>query len=117
MKIRRPLHSKFFWLFAAAAVVALLFDEQVAVLYVLATLAMSGVLLVVAFSNLEARDAEMQAARAIREDAAVMSTRSRHLLREKKSRARSAAQAEGKELNDHWSLPGSPFGRTLEKGF
>ena len=53
---------KFFWLFAATAVVALLFDEQVAVLYVLATLAMSGLLVVVAFSNLEARDAEMQAA-------------------------------------------------------
>lgn len=68
MKIRRPLHSKFFWLLAAAAVVALLFDEQIAALYVLATLAMSGLLLVVAFSNLEARDAEMQAA-AIREDA------------------------------------------------
>ena len=62
MKMRRPLHNKFFWLFAAAAVCALLFDEQVAVLYVLATLAMSGLLLVVAFSNLEARDAEMQAA-------------------------------------------------------
>ena len=62
MKTRRPLHSRFFWLFAAAAVVALLFDEQIAALYVLATLAMSGLLLVVAFSNLEARDAEMQAA-------------------------------------------------------
>ena len=62
MKIQRRHRRKFFWLFAAAAVCALLFDEQVAILYVLATLAMSGLLIVVAFSNLEARDAEMQAA-------------------------------------------------------
>jgi hypothetical protein len=44
----------------------LLFEEQTAVLYVLSTLAVCGLLFVVAFSNLEARDAEMQAA-AIRE--------------------------------------------------
>ena len=61
MKIRR-YRRKFFWLFAAAAVAALLFDEQVAALHVLATLAMSGLLIAVAFSNLEGRDAEMQAA-------------------------------------------------------
>ena len=61
MKLQRH-RRKFFWLFAAAAVAALLFDEQVAALYVLATLAMSGLLIAVAFSNLEARDAEMQAA-------------------------------------------------------
>ena len=66
MKLQRRLRSKFFWLFAAAAVAALLFDEQIAVLYVLATLAMCALLIAVAFSNLEARDAEMHAA-AIRE--------------------------------------------------
>jgi len=37
----------------------LLYWEQVAVLYVLSTLAMSALLLVVAFSNLEARDKEL----------------------------------------------------------
>jgi len=58
MKIQRRHRRKLFWLFAAAAVVALLFTEQVAVLYVLSTLAICGLMLVVAFSNLEARDAE-----------------------------------------------------------
>jgi len=62
MKIQRRRRRKFFWLFAAAAVCALLFGEQVAVLYVLSTLAVCGLLFVVAFSNLEARNAEMQAA-------------------------------------------------------
>jgi len=66
--IQRRYRRKFFWLFAAAAVCALLFTEQVAVLYVLSTLAICGLMIVVAFSNLEARDAEMQAA-AIREAA------------------------------------------------
>ena len=80
MKIQRRRRRKFFWLFAAAAVCALLFGEQVAVLYVLSTLAMCGLLIVVAFSNLEARDAEMQAA-AIREAADDMSTNSRDLSR------------------------------------
>jgi hypothetical protein len=72
LRLQRRRRRKFFWLFAAAAVAALLFDEQVAVLYVLATLAMCGLLIVVAFSNLEARDAEMQAD--IREEADNMST-------------------------------------------
>ena len=62
IRIQRQRRRKFFWLFAAAAVSASLFDEQVAVLYVLSTLAMCGLLIVVAFSNLEARDVEMQAA-------------------------------------------------------
>ena len=62
IRIQRRRRRKFFWLFAAAAVSALLFSDQVAVLYVLSTLAMCGLLIVVAFSNLEARDAEMQAA-------------------------------------------------------
>jgi len=57
-----------FWLFAAAAVCALLFEEQAAVLYVLATLATCGLLIVLAISNLEGRDAEVQAAVAIRAD-------------------------------------------------
>jgi hypothetical protein len=56
-----------------------LFEEQVAVLYVLSTLAICGLLIVVAFSNLEARDAEMAAA--IGEPADSMSTNSRELIR------------------------------------
>jgi hypothetical protein len=72
IKIQRRRVRKLFWLFAAAAVCALLFEEQAAVLYVLSTLAICGLLMVVAFSNLEARDAEMQTA-AIREAADEMS--------------------------------------------
>ena len=62
VRLQRRRRRKFFWLFAAAAVSAMLFAEQIAVLYVLSTLAMCGLLIVVAFSNLAARDAEMQAA-------------------------------------------------------
>jgi hypothetical protein len=62
MKIRERRRRKFFWLFAAAAVCALLYEEQIAVLYLLSTLAICGLMIVVAFSNLEARDVEMQAA-------------------------------------------------------
>ena len=80
MKRQRRHRRKLFWLFAAAAVVALLFTEQVAALYVLSTLAICGLMLVVAFSNLEARDAEMQAA-AIREASDEMTTKSRDLSR------------------------------------
>ena len=80
IRIQRQRRRRFFWLFAAAAVSALLFDEQVAVIYVLATLAMCGLLIVVAFSNLEARDAEMQVA-AIRDAADNISTNSRDLSR------------------------------------
>ena len=86
IRIQRRRRRKFFWLFAAAAVSALLFAEQIAVLYVLATFAMSGLLIVIAFSNLEARDAEMQAA-AIREAADDMSTKSRDLSRREKRAA------------------------------
>jgi hypothetical protein len=75
MKIQRQRRRKLFWLFAWLAVCALLFEEQVAVLYVLSTLAMCGLMIVVAFSSLEARDAEMQAV-AIREAADDMSTNS-----------------------------------------
>ena len=80
IKMKRRRRRKLFWLFAAAAVCALLFEEQVAVLYVLSTLAISGLMMVVAFSNLEARDAEMQTA-AIREAANEMSKNSRDLSR------------------------------------
>jgi hypothetical protein len=80
VSIQRRRRRKFFWLFAAAAVCALLYEEQVAVLYVLSTLAICGLMMVVAFSNLEARDAEMQAA-VIREGADEMSTNSRDLKR------------------------------------
>jgi hypothetical protein len=76
MKIKRRRRRKLFWLFAALAVSALLFEEQVAVLYVLSTLAICGLMIVVAFSNLEARDAEMQTA-AIRGAADEMSTNSK----------------------------------------
>jgi len=80
IRLQRRRRRKFFWLFAAAAVSALLFAEQIAVLYVLSTLAMCGLLIVVAFSNLEARDAEMQVA-AIREAADNISTNSTDLSR------------------------------------
>ncbi|MFN2407803.1 MAG: hypothetical protein ABR594_17290 [Pyrinomonadaceae bacterium] len=68
MKMQWRHRRKLFWLFVAAAVSALLLQEQVAVLYVLSTLAICGLMIVVAFSNLEARDAQMQTA-AIREAA------------------------------------------------
>jgi len=84
MKIQRRRVRKLFWLFAAAAVCALLFEEQAAVLYVLSTLATCGLLIVVAISNLEARDAEMQGG-AIRADD--MSTNFRDLSREKRRAA------------------------------
>ena len=80
IRLQRRRRRKFFWLFAAAAVSALLFNDQVAVLYVLSTLAMCGLLIAVAFSNLEARDAEMQAA-VITEDADDMSSSSKSLSR------------------------------------
>ena len=80
IRLQRRHRRKFFWLFALAAVSALLFAEQIALLYVLATFAMVGLLIVVAFSNLEAGDAEMQAA-AIREATDDMTTKSRDLSR------------------------------------
>ena len=62
IKIQRRRVRKLFWLFAAAAVCALLFEEQAAALYVLATLATCGMFVVVAISNLESRDAKMKVA-------------------------------------------------------
>jgi len=56
-------YRKFAWIFGSSAmVIALLYWEQVAVLYVLSTLAMCAVLLIVAFSNLEAKDNELHEA-------------------------------------------------------
>ncbi len=52
-------YRKFAWILGPTAiVVALLYWEQAAILYVLSTLVMCALLLVVAFSNLEARDKE-----------------------------------------------------------
>jgi hypothetical protein len=56
-------YRKFAWIFGTSAIViALLYWEQAAALYVLSTLAMCAVLLVVAFSNLEVRDKELHEA-------------------------------------------------------
>jgi len=86
MKIQRRHRRKLFWLFATLAVCALLFEEQVAVLYVLSTLAICGLMIVVAFSNLEARDTEMQTA-SIREAVDDMSKSSIDLSRGKRRAA------------------------------
>src|SRR5689334_11099647 len=85
MKIKRRRHRKLFWLFAAAAVSALLLEEQVAVLYVVLALAISGVMMVLAFSNLHAKE-EVQTA-AIREAVDDMSRYSRNLSRGKRRAA------------------------------
>ena len=61
LKLQRRRVRRYFWLFATAAVSALLFDKQVAVLFAIWTLTMSGLLIVEAFLYLEAKDAEMQA--------------------------------------------------------
>jgi peptidoglycan/LPS O-acetylase OafA/YrhL len=56
----RSGHRKFLWIFGGAfTICALLYWEQTALLYVLSTLAMCGLMLVVAFSNLEAKDKEI----------------------------------------------------------
>ena len=56
-------YRKFVWIFGSTAIViALLYWEQAAMLYVLSTLAMCVLLLVVAFSNLKARDKELHQA-------------------------------------------------------
>ena len=53
-------YRKFAWIIGTSAIViTLLYWEQVAVLYVLSTLAMCTLLLIVAFSNLEARDKDV----------------------------------------------------------
>jgi len=80
MKKQRRRRRKLFWLFAALGICALLLEEQVAVLYVVSALAICGLMIVAAFSNFEARDAEMQTA-AIRETADDMSKNSGILSR------------------------------------
>ena len=58
MRRKRP-YRKVAWIFGTSGVViALLYWEQAAVLYVLSTLALAALLVVVMFSNLEARDKE-----------------------------------------------------------
>ena len=58
--LARRRYRKSIWIFGTTAlVIALLYWEQAAVLYVISTLAMCALLLVVAFSNLEARDKEL----------------------------------------------------------
>ena len=53
-------YRKFAWIFGTSGVViALLYWEHAAVLYVLSTLAISALLLIVMFSNLEARDKKL----------------------------------------------------------
>ena len=57
-------HRKFLWIFGGTSTVcALLYWEQAALLYVLSTLAICGLMLVVAFSNLEAKDKELHESR------------------------------------------------------
>jgi len=64
-------YNKFAWLVGSSAIViALLYWEQAAALYVLSTLVMCALLLVVMFSNLEARDKELHQAVLEKTDAA-----------------------------------------------
>ena len=59
-RMRKRRYRKFAWIFGTSAIVmALLYWEQAAVLYVLSTLAICALLVVVMFSNLEARDKEL----------------------------------------------------------
>jgi hypothetical protein len=61
--VSKRRYRKFAGIFGSSAIViSLLYWEQAALLYVLSTLAMCAVLLVVAFSNLEARDKELHQA-------------------------------------------------------
>ncbi|MGH9972035.1 MAG: hypothetical protein ACREBG_30175 [Pyrinomonadaceae bacterium] len=59
----RRRRNKYIWMLSAvAAVSALLYWEQTALLYVISTLVLTGLLLVVAFSDLEGRDRELNKA-------------------------------------------------------
>jgi len=62
LKLQRKRVRRFFWLFTAAAISALLFEKQEAVLLTLWTLTTIGFLIAIAFSSLEAKGAEMQVA-------------------------------------------------------
>lgn len=54
-------YRKFIWIFGTSAtVIALLYWEQAAILYVLSTLAICTLLVVVMVTNLEARDKELR---------------------------------------------------------
>jgi hypothetical protein len=56
----RSGHRKLLWIFGGAfTICALLYWEQTALLYVLSTLAMCGLMLVVGSSDLEAKDKEI----------------------------------------------------------
>jgi len=61
--IGKRRYRKFAWIFGTSAIViALLYWEQAAVLYVLSTLAICALLVVVMFANLEGRDKELHQA-------------------------------------------------------
>ena len=61
--IGKRRYRKFAWIFGASAIViALLYWEQAAVLYVLSTLSICALLVVVMFANLEDRDRELHQA-------------------------------------------------------
>jgi len=62
LKLQRKRVRRFFWLFTAAAISALLFEKQEAVLLTLWTLTTIGFLIAIAFSSLESKGAEMQLA-------------------------------------------------------
>ena len=62
LKLQRKPLRRLLWLFAAAAIYALLFEKQEAVLLVLWTLTTFGLLMVVAFSSLEGKGAQMRVA-------------------------------------------------------
>ena len=60
ISLKRRRYRKFAWIFGSSGtVIALLYWEQAAALYVLSSLAMCALLVVVAFSNLEAQDKEL----------------------------------------------------------
>jgi hypothetical protein len=62
-RIRARRYRKSAWIFGTSAIVmALLYWEQAAMLYVLSTLAICALLVVVMFANLEARDKELHQA-------------------------------------------------------
>lgn len=60
----RRRYRKYVWILSTSAIViGLLYFEQAGLLFVLSTLALSVLLLIVAFSNLEGRDKELHEAR------------------------------------------------------
>lgn len=87
LKLQKRRPRRFFWLFAAAAVAALLFEKQVPVLFVVWTLTIFGLVIAVALSSLEAKDAEMKVA-AIGEAATNISTTPRDFKSEKRRAAK-----------------------------